>query len=289
MEYDATNDALTKPETRLPLAVDDQWSLAARCAELSRLAYFRAELDAGAAAQVAAGLAAAGYGPATSFRGDAILPKRSIGTYAFAVRDGAGRAFVVFRGTQPDDLGDLIDDVRFWPKDLHNGVKVHGGFLRAYNSLKGDIDAWLAALDPQPAELIVTGHSLGAAMATLMASLNCDATLVTFGSPRVGGPGLAQMFAGRPVHRYVDCNDFVTNLAPPIWFRHVAGMHYIDRHGVVRDKPPGLWQRALDRVRGDFAYFRRFGIRSGHVPFRTAADHAPINYVAAVLGVRVGP
>jgi hypothetical protein len=51
----------------------------------------------------------------------------------------------------------------------------------------------------------------------------------------------------------------------------------------------GLLARIIDRLLGELAYLRRRGLRRGHVWLRTGADHAPINYVAAVLGKRVGP
>ena len=122
-----------------------------------------------------------------------------------------------------------------------------------------------------------------------MAGLHDRAELVTFGAPRVGGRDFARHFAGRAVRRYVGCYDFVTNLPPPIWFRHVAEMHYVDRAGVVHWPPPGLLGRLIDRLLGDLSYLRHRGLRRGHVWFRTGADHAPINYVAAVLGRRIGP
>lgn len=287
MDYDPSEAALFRPESRPALPVDAGWSVDARCAELSRLAYVRAESDAGAAAGLRAALAAAGYDEVRLF----FVPRDSgrprFGIYAIGVRDGEGRRFVAFRGTQADDRGDLIDDARFLPRPWPGVGRVHRGFWRACDSLRGPIDDWLGA--GPPGALVVTGHSLGAAMATLMAGLYPDAELVTFGAPRVGGRAFARHFAGRAVRRYVGCYDFVTNLPPPIWFRHVAEMHYVDRHGTVHWPPPGLFRRMIDRLLGDLAYLRRYGLRRGHVWFRTGADHAPINYVAALLGKRVGP
>ncbi|CAN5373288.1 hypothetical protein BH10PSE14_BH10PSE14_04860 [soil metagenome] len=287
MDYDSTEAALFRPERRPALPVDASWSIDARCAELARLAYVRAESDPAAEADLRAALAAAGYGEVRLFFVPRDSGKPELGIYALGVRDAAGRTFVAFRGTQADDRGDLIDDAQFMPRPWPGAGRVHRGFWRAYDSLRVPIDDWLAE---QPSGLlIVTGHSLGAALATLMAGLDPAAELVTFGAPRVGGRAFARAFAGRAVRRYVGCYDFVTNLPPPIWFRHVAKMHYVDRHGIVHWPPPGLLGRVIDRVFGDVAYLRRYGLRRGHVWFRTGADHAPINYVAAVLGKRVGP
>ncbi len=287
MDYDSSEAALFRPEMRPALPVDASWSVDARCAELSRLAYVRAESDPDAEAELRGALAAAGYDETRLFFVPRDSGRPQLSVYALGVCDGAGRCFVAFRGTQSDDRGDLIDDVQFLPRPWPGAGRVHRGFWRAYDSLREPIDAWLTE---RPAgALFVTGHSLGAAMATLMAGLHPRAELVTFGAPRVGGPDFARGFAGRAVRRYVGCYDFVTNLPPPIWFRHVAEMHYVDRHGVVRWPPPGLLGRVIDRLLADLAYWRRRGFRRGHVWLRTGADHAPINYVAAVLGRRVGP
>src|SRR3569623_1495197 len=191
MDYDPSEAALFRPESRPALPVDAGWSVDARCAELSRLAYVRAESEAGAEAALRTALAAAGYDEVRLF----FVPRDSgrprFGVYAIGVRDGEGRSFVAFRGTQADARGALIADARFLP--------------------------------------------------------------------------------------------------PPIWFRHVAVMLYVDRLGTVHWPPPGLFRRMIDRLLGDLAYLRRYGLRRGHVWFRTCADHAPINYVAALLGRRVGP
>src|SRR3569623_2638848 len=279
--------ALFRPESRPALPGDAGWSVDARGAELSRLAYVRAESDARAVAGRRAALAAAGYDEVRLV----FVPRDSgrprFGIYAIGVRDGEGRSFAAFRGTQADDRGDLFDDAQFLPRPWPGVGRVHRGFWRACDSLRGPIDDWLGA--GPPGALVVTGHSLGAAMATLMAGLYPDAELVTFGAPRVGGRAFARHFAGRAVRRFVGCYDFVTALPPPVWLRHVAEVLYVDRHGTVHWPPPGLFRRMIDRVLAELSYLRRYGLRRGHVWFRTGADHAPINYVAALLGRRVGP
>lgn len=287
MDYDSSNVALLTPEAQPALPFDPAWRPEALCAELSRLAYKRIESSEEQKAECNGALRSAGYGPATPFVGRSIMRGRDFWSYAFGAVKADGTAVVVFRGTQPKNLGNVLDDIQFWPRRWIGSGRVHRGFLRAYDSLREPIDAWLDEV--KPARLIVTGHSLGAAMATLMAARHPAAELATFGSPRVGGRDFAAQFAGRTVRRYVDCYDFVTNLPPPIWFRHVAEMHYVDRHGVVHSPPPGLMGRVKDRLLADLSYARKRTFQRGSVWFRTGADHAPINYVAAVLGKRVGP
>jgi pimeloyl-ACP methyl ester carboxylesterase len=287
MEYDSSKAALLTPEAQPALPFDPDWQPEALCAELSRLAYKRVESSDAHKEETNAALQAAGYGPATPFVGRSIVHGRDFWAYAFGTVKADGTAVVAFRGTQPQNISNVLDDIQFWPRRWTGTGRVHRGFLRAYEGLREQIDAWLA--EQPPARLVITGHSLGAAMATLMAARYPEAELVTFGSPRVGGRGFAAQFSGRTVRRYVDCYDFVTNLPPPIWFRHVAGMHYVDRHGVVHSPPLGLMARVIDRVRADLSYAWKCTFKRGSVWFRTGADHAPINYVAAVLGKRVGP
>jgi len=287
MEYDSSKAALLTPEAQPALPFDPDWQPEALCAELSRLAYKRIETIEAHKDELNAALGAAGYGPAQPFVGRSLLRGRDFWSYALGAISADGTAIVAFRGTQPQNLSNVLDDIQFWPRRWAGTGRVHRGFLRAYEGLREQIDEWLAG--QPPARLIITGHSLGAAMATLMAARYPEAELITFGSPRVGGPAFAAQFAGRTVERYVDCYDFVTNLPPPIWFRHVAEMHYVDRHGAVHSPPLGLMGRVKDRLLADLSYALKCTFKRGSVWFRTGADHAPINYVAAVLGKRVGP
>src|SRR4029077_9259387 len=101
---------------------------------------------------------------------------------------------VVFRGTQPDSFRDLAADASFLPTHWAGRGKVHNGF---WASLKEALSPILAWLDKErPSRLIVTGHSLGAAQATLLAGLREEAELATFGSPLVGGAGFAGACSG---------------------------------------------------------------------------------------------
>ena len=164
--------------------------------------------------------------------------------------------------------------------------KVHEGFLVTWTALQGQIGAWLDGV--RGTRLVVTGHSLGAAMATLMAALHPNAVLVTFGSPRVGNKDFIGAWAGRDVRRYVDCADIVPQVPPRmIAFRHVGDMRYIDRKGSVRPGTPSRWALLADRTIALPSHWLRYGWKFWkNAPARSAADHAPINYVSALLGRR---
>src|SRR5581483_288978 len=97
-------------------------------------------------------------------------------------------AVLVFRGTL--GLADMIIDVLFEPKDWAGTGKVHEGFSEALELAWGSIKENLAEIR---FPVFFTGHSLGAALATLAVG-RClhdeaplrPAALYTFGSPRVG-------------------------------------------------------------------------------------------------------
>eukprot|EP01088_Endostelium_zonatum_P017395 TRINITY_DN5115_c0_g1_i1.p1 TRINITY_DN5115_c0_g1~~TRINITY_DN5115_c0_g1_i1.p1 ORF type:complete len:297 (+),score=22.92 TRINITY_DN5115_c0_g1_i1:148-1038(+) len=101
---------------------------------------------------------------------------------------------VVFRGT--DNLPGWITDAKFeqTPCWLNSKVMIHKGFQEDYRSMSGPIDQLVSkafSLCGRSCKLYVTGHSLGAALATigavdLTARLHYNVTLYTFGSPRVG-------------------------------------------------------------------------------------------------------
>lgn len=74
--------------------------------------------------------------------------------------------------------------------------------------------------------LIICGHSLGGAVATIIAAALQDQIpsldLITFGSPRPGGRKFRQRLRV-PHHRYVHGNDVVPHLPSPLLgFRHTA-------------------------------------------------------------------
>lgn len=281
--YDPTKTALLYPEKRPPIAdFSASWELDWVCAELSRLAYIRFETGPERKDELIAALAKAGFGEPGLFN----APKGDAQGFGTMLPDGT--AIIAFRGTQADKMEDLVTDARFWPVGWDGPGRVHLGFRNAFYALRQQVDAWLAGLSGRRG-LVVTGHSLGAAMATLMAALRPGSTLVTFGSPRVGGRAFAKAFEGRDVRRYVDCSDFVSRVPPPIFYRHIAERRYVDHAGSVHYPPPDSKAVFKDRWAGRALYLRKYALAPGSVPFRSGADHAPINYVSALLGRRPGP
>jgi hypothetical protein len=280
MDYDPTRKSLYTPESGDALPdFSAAWESDSICAELARLAYYHFELKD--APRLNAALQHAGFTAAEPFEGAAR------GAQAFGTTRPDGTRFVAFRGTEAGKLLDLVADARFKLVPF-GSARVHQGFLAAYASLKEAIGQWLGP--PDGRRLVVTGHSLGAAMATLLAAERPESELVTFGSPRVGDAAFAALFAGRNVRRYVDCTDGVTAVPPSlIGYAHLSGEHYIDHSGQVHSDPPTADELAEDRRAGRLIYASRYAWKVWrNVLVRELADHAPINYVSAVTGKRTG-
>ncbi len=94
-------------------------------------------------------------------------------------------ALVVFRGTQPDQWGDILDDLRLPPVAWTHG-SVHGGFEDAFSRIRPALEARLQSI-ASGRSVWFCGHSLGGALATLAAHWWPGSSGVcTLGAPRVG-------------------------------------------------------------------------------------------------------
>jgi triacylglycerol lipase len=197
-------------------------------------------------------------------------------------------AVAAFRGTELDDPTDLFADVRFWKVGWDGAGKVHDGFrdeLARFSEVKDR-----GSLIPAGTRPLFTGHSLGAAFATLAAALHGPDYLYTFGSPRVGDKDFAASIQGLNHSRYVDCCDLVAKVPPTelmgieVGYEHVGVLHYIDRHGAVMLSPP---DESIEDDQHEASWtYDKYAVVKGNVPARILADHAPINYVSAVMGLR---
>lgn len=282
MEYDPRRSALYHPERDDPVEdFSTRWHVDQICAELSRLAYCR--FEEGDGPRLDAALARGGFAKAEPFR------NARTGAQGFGTTAPDGTVFVAFRGTQPDAVRDLLADADIRFAEGPGGVgRVHNGFRQAYASLAEDVDRWLA---PRASgRLIATGHSLGAAMATIMAAVHRQAELVTFGSPRVGDGPFAESLTGRATRRYLDCTDLITGVPPALTrYVHAGPLLYIDRSGRVLATAPDEAEIARDRREASLAYTAKYAWKIWrNVALRSLADHAPVNYISAVLGRREG-
>jgi len=189
---------------------------------------------------------------------------------------------LAFRGTEADDPTDLATDATAFLTKWENGGRVHKGFADAL------LDTWPSIqplLENVERTLLFTGHSLGAALATLAASKHRPTGVYTFGSPRVGDAAFTNTLAGVDVQRYVDCCDIVCRIPPDtVEYQHVeTDVQYINRDGVRKTNPTAA-EIHEDRARGREAYLLQYAWKIGNVAVRELADHAPVNYVSGLIG-----
>ena len=160
------------------------------------------------------------------------------GTQAFFAT-APGFAILAFRGTEADDPQDLHDDFELMlapEPDYKSGASpqlghlsaiwhlfsdpclAHRGFQKALNRVWDQVYEQLANYHSRnpDAEICLTGHSLGAALALLTYSRFQfpNVSAYTFGCPRVGNSAFgARVASGGKAHfRCVNFNDLVTHI-----------------------------------------------------------------------------
>jgi hypothetical protein len=253
---------------------------AALCVELSRLAYCRSQTTfAFDQARIKSELGKIGFTAAGFFESQQI--KRDGGTHCFvAVRNDKQLAVVAFRGTDKDDPSDLADDGNALKIPWERGGKVHAGFAGALADVRNDVEK---ALQGITCRTLFTGHSLGAALATLLAGIRTPDALYTFGSPLVGDSDFVATLNNVKNFRYVDCCDIVTRIPPEgLGYAHLGQPYYIAQDRSVTFNPGDNFIRD-DRIKAFFEYpFKYHAWKKENVGVRELADHTPVNYVTAV-------
>jgi hypothetical protein len=203
------------------------------------------------------------------------------GSHAFLALDAQNHlAALAFRGTDKDDPSDLMDDFNALPQPWPAGGNAHSGFAKALLNVWQGVDAALQAVGGY--RLLFTGHSLGAAMATLASSLCTPKSLYTFGSPRVGDQAFVDRLKVLDNHRYVDCCDLVARVPPEgvLGYAHIPGdIYYIDLDRSVKARDPKDPYIRTDQIKAEEDYLAHYAWRIGDVALRPLADHAPVNYV----------
>ena len=200
-------------------------------------------------------------------------------------------AWLVFRGTEPDDLHDILADLRFTLGSCEEQVGlVHQGFELALDSVWDEVAPLLADCG---VPWWLAGHSLGAALALLSGRRHGGAEAVyTFGAPRVGTRGFRNTYPC-PVFRVANNNDLVTMVPPPLLYRHVGKTRFIDHEGHVGEETTAF-KRAESRLLGHVDHagkvLRQW--RDGNfnaIPNQNMTDHAPINYAKLLRRAVVAP
>lgn len=206
-----------------------------------------------------------------------VTPLTSRGGSECFVASNDDFAIVAFRGSEltpraegsrdfSEILKDWLRDFDIRPSNSVPGATVHRGFADGVKDLweeqhLGDLIAALPAR-----KVWFTGHSLGAALATLAAARALASQgdrlggLYTFGSPRVGDATFARNFTqmmsdrGLTYYRFVNGEDVVTTVpltsTPPkvITFKHAGTLKHIDSGGHIREDRT-LFDELMGRVR----------------------------------------
>jgi len=183
---------------------------------------------------------------------------------------------IACRGTEPTEFNDIKADANALPVIAETVGRVHVGFKTEVDELWPMVCDDLVRTQNNDKKVWFCGHSLGAAMATIMAS-RClyyasvpdPEELYTYGSPRVGWPKYVKSL-GVTHHRWVNNNDVVTRVPFRIMgYKHHGELHYLNAYGNVRT--PTGWQLFKDRIRGMW-----MGIKRGQID--SFSDHSITNY-----------
>ena len=198
---------------------------------------------------------------------------------------------IAFRGTA--SLRDWLTDAEFPLRPLPGTpARVHEGFLTAFISIVPDLVAFLAPPHaPRPAPrgpLLLTGHSLGGALAVLAAwwlqHLGFTIhSVYTFGQPRVGDRAFASLYSallGTKTYRTVNQNDLVPRVPGVLLgYSHAGELAFINTVGSLVLNP-SWFSRLISDALGLYHAYRR-------LDDVLITDHFVAGYVAALNQIKI--
>lgn len=172
---------------------------------------------------------------------------------------------VAFRGTEGAQMKDILADIKAWPAGADTTGTVHSGFKTELDKLYPDVIKWLGKKLTNK-KIVLTGHSLGAAMATICATRfyqkGANLVLYTYGCPRVGNREWGEQFNNIEAYRFVNNNDIVPRVPPFGYYSHVGQLEYITYDLLIKTKIT-WWQRFKDRMKGTGKALSKFQFFDG--------------------------
>jgi len=133
--------------------------------------------------------------------------------------------FIAFKGSS--NVSDFITNIKFIQKDDSFGIpgEIHGGFYNVLENRFHDIVNMMRGHETK--KIIITGHSLGGALATILFSYflvhhpSIQSNLYTFGSPRVGDKAFSTFVSeSNRATRIVNRGDLVAMIPVFDYFHH---------------------------------------------------------------------
>ena len=189
---------------------------------------------------------------------------------AYLLKDNEGTHVLSFRGTEVTEPSDILADLKAGKNIEAIGGQIHVGFKGEINKLWPTIEKAVSGIE----SLYITGHSLGAAMATIASGRMQSKVLalITFGSPRVGNKEYVNSL--KVTHYRVQNNyDDVTKVPFILMgFTHHGTHMYLNYYGAFRNLTP--WQQIKDMVRSRVKAYTK------GQKFLGAYDHMMDNYIA---------
>jgi predicted lipase len=193
---------------------------------------------------------------------------------------------VAFRGTEirkdfQSILADIMTDFDILMVPCDKGGKVHRVFRRALDEVwREKLLPYIRSQDNGDRTIWFTGHSLGAALATLAADRYGNVRgLYTFGSPRVGDESFKRRFR-IDAYRVVNNNDIVSRVPPKGVYRHLGDLKYIDGEGTLHGHPDEP-EPVVQDISREIAFLFNSGRTRSGLAFLTPdciTDHVPLLY-----------